>query len=94
MSKVAIATASSDRHLSTPLGQIVLVNLGEGVSRPLIVVEDVGGVLNGWLFCDSHVDSASLWLRQASGGQPTKYSGPLYLSDLVEGPGVGQWRIS
>lgn len=79
------------------LGETVIVNLGDGVARPLIVTALAGypdvAFVNGWLFCDAHVDATCSWLKTQGAGVPTRHSGPLYLEDLPKGDLPGQWRF-
>lgn len=74
-------------------GDTLLVNLGEGVLRPLMVTTAEDGIVSGVVFCDPGDHTLPAFRgHTAFSGRPDRFT-PFGLAEgITEGQNLGQWR--
>lgn len=70
----------------------VLVDLGEGITRTLLVTDRGFNTVSGWLVCAPE-DRYLLWMKtHRQSVQPSPQAGLVFLEHLVRGQGAGTWH--
>lgn len=72
------------------LGEIVLVDIGAGEKRPLLVQQQAGSAVNGVIFFQPY--DRSDWVMRHFAYPPSSENFVLYIAGVAKGTGVGQWQ--